>query len=72
MNREAECKLLTWKETSASGRIYTRCKIMNEPGDLPDGTYTAFFAGHSVATRKWDGYWMLTFLPSDINLDQAA
>ncbi len=30
------------------------------------------FAGYSVPTRKFDGCWMLSFLPPWIDLDQAA
>jgi hypothetical protein len=69
MNREADCVLVAWKESSESGRVYTRCRIIDEPSDLPDGTYTVIFAGQSVTTRKWWGEWMLTFLPPEINVE---
>jgi hypothetical protein len=72
MGCEADCRLLTWKETSTTGRLYTRCRIMDEPPHLPDGAYTLFFAGHAVPTRKFEGSWMLTFLPSSIDLGKAA
>lgn len=72
MNCEADCALLTWKESSTAGRVYTRCRIVEEPSELPDGPYTVFFAGHQVPTRKFEGRWMLTFLPQGINLLEAA
>jgi len=68
----ADCALLTWKESSTSGRVYTRCKIVDEPSELPDGPYTLSFKGHEVPTRKFEGQWMLTFLPQGIDLDRAA
>ncbi len=69
---QADCALLTWKESSKSGRVYTRCKIVDDPTELPDGPYTLFFAGNTIQTRKFEGHWMLTFLPSDIRFDEAA
>jgi hypothetical protein len=72
MGREADCVLAVWKESSQTGRTFTRCKITDEPFDLPDGSYNIEFAGHTVHTRKWWGSWMLTFLPQGIDLKQAA
>lgn len=72
MGCEADCGLQMWKESSTTGRVYGRCRIVDDPPTLPDGPYTLFFAGHSVATRKFDGAWMLTFLPAGINLEEAA
>lgn len=72
LDREANCVLATWKERSSSGRVFTRCRIVDEPSDLPEGPYTMTFAGYSVPTRKFDGCWMLSFLPPWIDLDQAA
>jgi hypothetical protein len=72
MGCEADCRLPTWKETSTTGRVYTRCRILDEPFGLPDGAYTVFFAGHAVPTRKFEGRWTLTFLPPGIDLERAA
>ncbi len=72
MNREADCVLLTWKEKSPTGRVYTRCQIADEPSDLPWGPYTVFFAGYTLSTTKFDNRWMLTFLPPEIDLERAA
>jgi hypothetical protein len=72
MDRVADCELITWKERSTSGRVYTRCRIVEEPADLSEGAYTLSFAGHAVPTRKFDGCWMLTFLPPGIDLEEAA
>jgi len=72
MGCEADCRLLTWKESSTTGRTYTRCRILDDPPDLPDGAYRVFFAGYSIPTRKFEGSWMLTFLPPGIDLEKAA
>ena len=72
MGCEADCRLLTWKETSTKGRVFTRCRILDDPPSLPDGPYRIFFAGYSVPTRKFEGSWMLTFLPPGIDLERAA
>jgi hypothetical protein len=72
LEREANCVLMAWKERSSSGRVFTRCRVVDEPADLPEGPYTLTFAGYSVPTRKFDGCWMLSFLPEWIKLDQAA
>lgn len=72
MECEAECELITWIERSSSGRTFMRCRIVNEPPSLPEGPYDLSFGGHTVSTRKFDGCWMLTFLPPGINLEKAA
>ena len=45
---------------------------MDEPSDLPEGPYNLSLAGHSVTTRKFDGCWMLSFLPQEVEIEQAA
>jgi hypothetical protein len=72
LDREADCTLMLWKERSTKGRIYLRCRIVDEPWDLPEGPYKLSFSGHTVETRKFDGCWMLSFLPAGIDLEQAA
>lgn len=72
LERDGDCELITWKESSTAGRVYTRCKIVNEPADLPEGPYELSFAGHTITTRKFDGCWTLTFLPPGIDLPRAA
>lgn len=72
MGRETECTLTLWTEQSLSGRRFTRCRISGDPADLPDGSYTVSFGGHTVFTRKWSGEWMLNFLPSHIRVGDAA
>jgi hypothetical protein len=72
LEKEAGCVVMTWKERSTSGRTFTRCKIVDEPADLPEGPYTLSFAGYKVTTRKFDGCWMLSFLPPGIDLLQVA
>jgi len=58
----APCTVETWQEQSSSGRSYTRCRIVNEPPDLPDGPYQLEFADHKVPTRRWSGLWELIFI----------
>lgn len=72
MRCEARCTLVAWKEASSTGRLFTRGKIAEEPRDLPDGTYMLIFGEHSVWTRKWEGHWLLKYLPQGIELEQAA
>jgi hypothetical protein len=72
LDQEANCVLTIWMERSSTGRVFTRCKIVDEPSDLPEGPYTLFFAGHELPTRKFDGCWMLSFLPPWVKLEQAA
>ncbi len=72
VDRKAACVVAIWKERSTSGRVYTRCKIVDEPSDLPEGPYQLLLAGHEVPTRKFDGCWMLSFLPQGMDLEQAA
>ncbi|MFP5227973.1 MAG: hypothetical protein ACLGXA_10110 [Acidobacteriota bacterium] len=64
--------MMTWKERSSSGRVFTRCRIVEEPADLPEGPYQVSFAGHVIPTRKFDGCWMLSFLPPGIDIERAA
>lgn len=68
----AGCVVETWKQFSSSGKAYTRCRIANDPPDLPDGPYMIEFAGHVVRTNKVDGRWELVFLAPDIRIDTAA
>lgn len=63
---------VAWKETTLSGRTFTQCRIYGEPADLPDGPYTLEIAGHQIITRKWQGDWLLNFLPPDIDIKRAA
>ena len=66
------CVLETWKEHASSGKVYTRCRITQEPSDLPDGPYRVEFAGQSIRTRKCEGQWELVFLAPDIKIPEAA
>lgn len=61
-----------WKEESSTGRLYTRGKITGEPPNLPDGAYTLTFGDHSIVTRKWEGHWLLKYLPGDFEIERAA
>lgn len=72
MGRVAGCILEVWDERSSSGRMYTRCRITNDPPNFPDGLYYVDFAGHMILTRRWGGLWDITFLPPDLQSDDAA
>ncbi len=72
MRAEARCTILAWKESSSTGRLFTRGKIAEAPSDLPDGTYMLTFGEHSIWTRKWEGHWLLRYLPQNIEVGQAA
>lgn len=72
MNHEARCKLVVWQESSSTGRIYLRCEIKEEPEGLPNGSYILSFADHRLLTRKWEGHWLLRYLPQGIQLQHAA
>ena len=62
MDKAVECVLETWQEESTSGRLFTRCRIVDDPVELPDGAYTLEFGGRSVQTHKYHGAWELNFL----------
>lgn len=72
MGRESPCMLEAWKERSSTGRVFTRCRIVEDPPDLPDGSYEIFVAGQRFNTKKWSGLWDLTFLPNWVRIDDAA
>ena len=72
MRREVRCTLVTWNEASSTGRLYTRGRITGEPPDLPDGSYAVSFGEHSVVTRKWEGHWLLRYLPGSVEAERAA
>lgn len=67
MGCKADCVLETWKETSSTGRVFTRAVITEEPPDLPDGIYMIVVRGQNLFTRKWGGSWLLTFLPPEVD-----
>lgn len=73
MGAVAGCVLETWQERSSAGRSITRCRIVDDPSDLPDGVYDVNFAGTRLTTWKRCGIWELTFLASpDLPGNEAA
>lgn len=70
--REVKCVLEIWEEMSSTGRVYLRCRIVDEPAGLPDGTYTLCFGGHRLDIRRWEGHWLLRYLPAGIKPRAAA
>lgn len=51
------CVVETCNRHFSSGRTYTRCRIVNESPDLPDGAYRVEFSGHSIRINKVAGEW---------------
>lgn len=52
MGKVASCVLETWQEESTSGRMFTRCRIVDEPQELPDGLYELEVANRLVANEQ--------------------
>ena len=66
------CRVEIWEEQSSSGRTYSRCRITDEPPDLPDGPYMVEFADHSIRTIRYHENWELVFLPPHVRVSEAA
>lgn len=62
MGREALCELLVWKATVANVPIYSQCRVVTAPLDLPDGEYALLFDGRSVPAIKQGGWWAMETL----------
>jgi hypothetical protein len=62
------CVLEIWKEYASSGKAYTRCRLVEEPSELPNGAYIVDIAGHSIRTNKILGMWGLVFLAPDLEI----
>jgi hypothetical protein len=71
MGLESQCTLEAWQERSSTGRVFTRCRIVDDAPELPDGPYEIVFPGGSVRTRKTSGAWDLVFLAPDTHIDPA-
>lgn len=72
MGVEVECILETWKERSSSGRVFTRCRVVEDPPNLPDGTYEVTINDQTFTTKRWSGAWDLIYLPKWVRTGQAA
>jgi len=68
----ATCIVETWAEHSSWGKAYTRCRIINDPADLPDGRYIVEFGDRRIPTNKYQGHWELVFLAPEVRLSRAA
>lgn len=69
---KGDCILETWKETSSSGRTFTRAVIVEESPILPDGIYMLVVGHQSAFVRKIDGVWRLIFLPPEIIPEEGS
>lgn len=64
------CTLEVWVEQSSQGRHYIRCRITDDPPQLPDGEYRLEFERYRLVTSKHDGQWGLSYLkPGVLNAD---
>lgn len=68
----AGCIVETWKERASDGGIYTRCRIADDPPQLPDGPYVLGFGPHSIPTNKFEGRWEPVVLAAESRLRKAA
>ena len=68
----AGCIVETWKERASNGEIYTRCRIANDPPQLPDGPYLLRFGRYSVPTNKFDGEWEVIIVAPEEQIREAA
>lgn len=53
----AQCLVETSNGYFTSGMTYTRCRIVNESPNVPDGSYRVEFSGHSIRINKVRGQW---------------
>ena len=72
MSKVAYCVLEIWREDSSPGVRCTRCRIVNDPPELPDGSYRVEFARYSVQTKKSKGNWESVFVVPEKRTAQAA
>lgn len=68
----AGCIVETWKERAFNGEIYTRCRVVNDPPQLPDGPYMLRFSRYSIPTNKFEGKWEPMALAAAPQLREAA
>ncbi|HEY1499742.1 MAG TPA: hypothetical protein VGF88_09210 [Acidobacteriaceae bacterium] len=59
MGREVLCELLVWKETVGNRPVYSQCRVVTAPLDLPDGEYVLLFDGRTVPAKKQGGWWAM-------------
>ncbi len=57
--RDAACDVLAWQNEPGSEFAYRQFRVIDAPGDLPDGDYTITFEGRSYSTRKQQGQWAM-------------
>lgn len=66
------CFVESWNERSSAGKTYTRCRITDDPPELPDGEYMVEFAEQPLRTHKHQGKWQLVFLAPDFGIEEMA
>lgn len=57
--RDAACDVLAWQDEAGSEPPYRQFRVIDAPGDLPDGAYTIILEGRSYSTRKQQGQWAM-------------
>ncbi|HKR30845.1 MAG TPA: hypothetical protein VJT08_10215 [Terriglobales bacterium] len=72
MSKIAYCALEIWREELPSGSRCTRCRIANDPPELPDGAYRVEFARYSAQAKKSRGNWEPVFVVPEKHRAAAA
>jgi hypothetical protein len=63
-----KCLLDCWTEKSSAGKTYTRCRITDDPPELPDGEYLLQLPNEkAIRTNKHRGMWALGFLAPEFH-----
>lgn len=65
-DRVAMATVEMWSERSSQGRLFVRCRILDDPPELPEGRYEVEFGGSKFVTWKYGQTWELSFVPPDI------
>ncbi|HEX4065990.1 MAG TPA: hypothetical protein VHZ09_08185 [Acidobacteriaceae bacterium] len=60
MGLTRRCDILAIREQLCEGGpvVYSRCCVIDELPEFPDGDYTASFRGHTVSMKKQGGLWL--------------
>lgn len=68
----AGCIVEMWKERAFNGEVYTRCRISDDPPQLPDGPYMLRFAQYALPINKFEGNWEVGVLAVEPAARKAA
>ena len=72
MGREAPCEVMARRQ-DAGGKGYSDMRILDAPGDLPDGDYVLHLDPIMVSVRRRKGEWLMgNELLKEHKLSQSA